>query len=327
MKGGQRMAVSQEKECAACGAFFLPERGNQVYCPQCREATGGKGYRMKIRYDRASENVGRRFAGLDMVPVKFTCRQCGEEFEYYVDRRDVESTHKDFCSAKCSSLYRIAHTECAWCGKKMADTEDVRDTNGHAWYCSGECREKAAWKEAEESGEISTCPVCGKKFVNRNHKKTYCSRGCYLESVQAKKGMVYTVPCCLCGASVTVGYDPGQMKRKAAGERCGACRKNCIEEAARSREQQDIRAKEAEQKAGKAKELAYLMTNGLCSVCTTSYTECERMQTGFRVSPKGVLYRDSKVVQCPKFAAKLKYHDARQFAGSGAAGKSGRAAK
>lgn len=153
------MAVLPEKECTACGEFFQLERGNQIYCAQCREATGGRGCRMKIRYDRASENVGRRFAGLDMVPVTFAYRQCGEEFEYYVDSRDAETTHKDFCSARCSSLYRIAHTACAWCGKKMTDTGDVRDTNGHSWYCSDACREKAAWKEAEESGEIDACPV------------------------------------------------------------------------------------------------------------------------------------------------------------------------
>ena len=120
------MAVLPEKECTACGAFFQPERGNQIYCAQCREATGGRGCRMKIRYDRASENVGRRFAGLDMVPVTFACRQCGEEFEYYVDSRDAETTHKDFCSARCSSLYRIAHTACAWCGTKMARSTPAR---------------------------------------------------------------------------------------------------------------------------------------------------------------------------------------------------------
>ena len=53
------MAVLPEKECTACGEFFQLERGNQIYCAQCREATGGRGCRMKIRYDRASENVGR----------------------------------------------------------------------------------------------------------------------------------------------------------------------------------------------------------------------------------------------------------------------------
>lgn len=307
------MSILTEKECAACGAFFQPERGNQVYCPQCREATGGKCYRMKIRYDRASENVGRRFSGLDMVPVRFTCRQCGEEFEYYVDKRDVETTHKDFCSAKCSSLYRIAHTACTWCGKMMTDTEDVRDTNGHAWYCSDVCREKMAWKEAEETGEIGTCPVCGKVFLNKGHKKTYCSRVCYMESVQAKKGMVYTVPCRLCGAAVQVKYDPAQLKRKAAGERCKACRQKCVEEAAHERIQMEDQAKADRDKAGRAKELAYLMANGLCSVCTTSYTKCERMQTEFRVSPEGIRYKNSKVIRCPKFAAKLKYHDPMQF--------------
>lgn len=105
------MAVLPEKECAACGAFFTPRRNTQVYCEQCREATGGKGCRMKIRYDRASESVSRRFASLDMVSVTFICRQCGEE------------------------------------------------------------------------------------FLNKGHKKTFCSRGCYLANIQAARATGHTVPC------------------------------------------------------------------------------------------------------------------------------------
>lgn len=150
------MVALLEKECAACGAFFTPERKTQMYCGQCREATGGRGGRMKIRYDWATEGVARRFRDLDMVPMPQTCMQCGREFEYYVHREDAETTYKKFCSAKCSSLYRIAHTACAWCGRKMTDTEDVRDTNGHAWYCSDGCRDKAAWDGARKSGEISS---------------------------------------------------------------------------------------------------------------------------------------------------------------------------
>lgn len=113
-------------------------------------------------------------------------------------------------------------------------------------------------------------------------------------------------------------YDPAQLKRKVAGERCEACRQKCAREAARERIQMKDQVKAARDQAGRARELAYLMANGLCSVCTTSYTKCERMQTEFRVPPKGVWYKNSKVIRCPKFAAKLKYHDCRQFAGGAA---------
>ena len=90
------------------------------------------------------------------------------------------------------------------------------------------------------------------------------------------------MPCSLCRAAVQVKYDPAQLKRKAVGERCEACRQKCAREA--------DQAKATRDQAGRARELAYLMANGLCSVCTTSYTKCERMQTEFRVSHKGVRY-------------------------------------
>lgn len=98
------------------------------------------------------------------------------------------------------------------------------------------------------------------------------------------------MPCSLCRAAVQVKYDPAQLKRKAVGERCEACRQKCAREAARERIQMEDQAKATRDQAGRARELAYLMANGLCSVCTTSYTKCERMQTEFRVSHKGVRY-------------------------------------
>lgn len=68
---------------------------------------------------------------------------------------------------------------------------------------------------------------------------------------------------------------------------CSACRQKDIEEAAKARKLRENERK-AEMKAWEAKEAKFLMENGLCTVCTTSYTKCERMQMGFRVSPKGV---------------------------------------
>lgn len=312
------MAGLPEKECAACGAFFTPRRNMQVYCEQCREATGGRGVRMKIRYDRASEGVARRFGNLDMVLVAFTCRQCGKGFEYYVCRENAGTTHKDFGSAKCSSMHRIAQTACAWCGKKMTDMEDVRDTNGHIWYCSDDCRGRAAWKEARQSGEIGICPVCGEEFLNKGHKKTFCSRGCYLANIQAARATGHTVQCRVCGEPVKVKYNPttARMQRKAAAVWCSTCRQKDIEEAAESYKLRENKRKAAEMKAGEVK---FLMENGLCTVYTTSYMKCERMQTGVRVSPKGVQYRNSKVVCCPKFKAKLKYCSPEQFTGAEAA--------
>ena len=50
----------------------------------------------------------------------------------------------------------------------------------------------------------------------------------------------------------------------------------------------------------------YIKENGCCGICTTSYKDCERMQSEFRVIPKGAKYVNSKIVQCPKFKTKFK---------------------
>lgn len=237
LKGGNTDGCFARKRVCSLRGVLYPKRNTQVYYEQCRETIGGKGYRMKIRYDRASESVSRRFVGLDMVPVTFICRQCGEE------------------------------------------------------------------------------------FLNKGHKKTFCSRGCYLANIQATRAIGHTVPYRVCGKPVKVNYNPttAKMQRKAATVWCSACSQKDFEEAAKARKLRENECKAAEMKAGEAKEAKFLMENGLCTVCTTSYTKCERMQTGFRVSPKGVQYRDSKVVCCSKFKAKLKYCSLEQFTGTGAA--------
>ena len=46
---------------------------------------------------------------------------------------------------------------------------------------------------------------------------------------------------------------------------------------------------------------AYIRQNGLCGICKTPYLDCERMQSNFRIIPKGAKYVDGKIQYCPKY--------------------------
>ena len=50
------------------------------------------------------------------------------------------------------------------------------------------------------------------------------------------------------------------------------------------------------------KEQKYIEENGLCSICRTSYKDCERMSSNYTASPKGSVFRGNLVIKCPKFS-------------------------
>ena len=56
----------------------------------------------------------------------------------------------------------------------------------------------------------------------------------------------------------------------------------------------------AEKKASRERE-RYISQNGLCGICKTAYSDCERMQSNFTYSPKGVHFENGKITKCPKF--------------------------
>lgn len=51
-----------------------------------------------------------------------------------------------------------------------------------------------------------------------------------------------------------------------------------------------------------SKEQKYIEENGLCSICRTSYKDCERMSSNYTASPKGSVFRGNLVIKCPKFS-------------------------
>ena len=66
-------------------------------------------------------------------------------------------------------------------------------------------------------------------------------------------------------------------------------------------EKEKQQKQEEQMKLEKKKEQKYINKNGLCSICKTSYVDCERMQSNFRCYPKGSSCKGNLVIKCPKF--------------------------
>ena len=312
----------KEKECEVCGAWFTPTRPNGKYCPDCRRHPEQKLRKIESHTQR---NIRLYGTGRKPEKVQCTCDYCGKEFFTYGKK-------KDFCSADCTSKYRIAHTVCAYCKKPMTETDNVYDDMGKTWYCSDECREKAAWVLARTMGTVKKCPNCGKEHIKDG---TYCSKECYLEYIRKQKEHTQYLlanglkecPVCkkeysgngkFCSAECEQKQKASEPHAMRVCEVCGKkfscpvsdmihplCSDNCRsifrDNVKKEKELKKTAFHVKQQEKHLSKEEKYIEENGLCSICRTSYKDCERLQSNFTASPKGSVFSGSIVVKCPKF--------------------------
>ena len=289
----QASEIKPEKECEICGIWYTPSRKNQKYCPDCRNHSDQKKRNMNenIRISIAKYGTGRPPEKIENV-----CKYCGKEYITY-------GRSKPFCSDKCRVNYHIENTYCCNCGKPMLETDDQRDMNGHNWCCSEKCKAEWEWKTARRNGFIGTCLECGKEFINRKNK-TFCSVPCYRNFVKSGKKIVKPITyverkCNVCGKIFSCEADKSFMSY---------CSEQCHEKYLKMESEIRIRnKKELEQKQqelAEAKERKYIEENGLCSMCRTSYKDCERMQSNFRYSPKGTVFKGAVVIKCPKYSCR-----------------------
>lgn len=278
-----------EKECKACGKFFDTDNKKRLYCDDCRE----HGYRTRVEYDR-SVAASKAYAQFWTPKVwERTCAECGKVF-----RTTDGSRH--LCSQKCMTAHKIKKMECTVCHKNILEAytargEEVPESMIHTWlhFCSDECRNVYEdWKHPEK-----VCKNCGNPF--RSPNKYFCSADCSIayrraHPAQPKKRMERQQPryvsgvCLNCGKSfrkIQLHPDDGTYLSV---HFCGTeCRNSYLK-------------KQKDKKERQAKE-AYIERNGLCSICRTSYKDCPRMQSNFRVKPKGAMYRDGKIMKCPLY--------------------------
>ena len=313
--------ICKEKECEACGAWFTPSRSNVKYCPDCRIHSDQIVRQMERNTQHNIELYGY---GQKPKKIQNICKECGKIFISYLQP-------KDFCSKRCGDTYLVKHTSCAYCKKPMTMDDDVHDVKYGTWLCSDTCKEKWAWVIARKNGTVHTCPNCGKEFIK---KGTYCSQGCYQEFMRKKKAEAERRKaaglklCPVCGKEFSgneICCSPECLQKKKEAEphamrKCSTCGKvfSCPVSNMFSTEYSfcslecekkfpDIIARKEKLKKEKQKKQAeeklqkYIQKNGLCSICKTSYVDCERMQSNFRCYPKGSSCKGNLVIKCPKF--------------------------
>lgn len=274
-----------EKECTICGGFFKPNTKNQKYCPSCGKHSERKWRTLNRNLDR----IARLYAPSTAQKYKHTCTVCGKEFE---DTSEVN----DYCSGRCKAADRIANLKCEYCGKNLQQAGvDINPENYHAQFCSDECRQQYKWQKAKAAGKIGICKTCGKEYIKKTDKNVFCSMECYRKDMQKnmkshtdKKPKMETRICPFCKQKFKVDANSFQYF--------------CSEEhrIEHNREKQRIQ-QQRKQEAYDKRWSKYVKENGLCGVCKTLYSECERMKSNFRMSPEGAVFENGRIVKCPKF--------------------------
>lgn len=151
-------------------------------------------------------------------------------------------------------------------------------------------RKKKAEAERRKAAGLKLCPVCGKEFSGN---EICCSPEC----LQKKKE---TEPHAMrkCSTCSKVFSCPVSNMFSTEYSFCSLeCEKKFPDIIARKEKlKKEKQKKQAEEKLQK-----YIQKNGLCSICKTSYVDCERMQSNFRCYPKGSSCKGNLVIKCPKF--------------------------
>ena len=215
---------------------------------------------------------------------------------------------KFFCCREHKTDYVAERTFCSVCGESMKGHGFSLNNSG-PFYCSPECAEKGRWGIARANGQIKKCEYCGKEFINKKKEGGYfCCNDCYRAAVKEgwrspKKPQVSNVirncTCVVCGRTVEMECDPDNLV-SAFGFTCSdECRKKYDE-------LKSLKTKKATkpvvQKRTEIKKDLDSITTALCADCRVSYKDCVRMQTQFRVLPKGAHYNNKGVlVICPDY--------------------------
>lgn len=165
-----------EKECEACGKFYMARKKTQKYCPEC----GRRGPRIKqyietrTKYQQIAENRNKL--------IEHTCKYCGKT--YLAPGYSI----KKFCSDDCEEKYKKSTLICAYCDKPVIlDHEPTKQECSQPTkaYCNDTCRQKAEQKRLIEKYGIKHCAWCGKEFISSNKK--FCSRKCSAEYAWAHR--------------------------------------------------------------------------------------------------------------------------------------------
>lgn len=304
MKGEYKtMADPITKECEACGLEFTTTSLLKKYCDEC----GCNGLRVKKKYDRQIA-INKRYQQI-YKPEVFTkiCAVCKTEFQ---------TTYKNriHCSSKCDKIASKQKLRCTYCRKKLQDTRSIdeipdEELRKRHHFCNDDCKNKYELEKTEPK----ICQNCGKTY--RNNNKKFCTKECQFDFLakhgrktepKQKPTLIQPKPktnmhiCYICKKPCTKPYFRIVQKQDDKLLRSQPiCSKECLDIHNKSLQRQKDKLQEQKLKD-------YIKCNGMCGICSTPYTDCERMQSEFRIIPKGAKYIDNKIQECPKFTTKFK---------------------
>lgn len=138
---------------------------------------------------------------------------------------------------------------------------------------------------------LKECPICKKKYSGNGK---FCSAECE-QKQKASEPHAMRV-CEVCGKEFSCPVS--DMIHPLCSDNC---RSIFRDNAKKVKEQKKTAFHAKQQTKQLSKEEKYIEENGLCSICRTSYKDCERLQSNFTASPKGSVFSGSIVVKCPKF--------------------------
>ena len=286
-----------EKCCDICGKYFETSNRNRKLCEDC-----SKDQNARRNMNWAIERSKRTYQ--EPKTEKFTCFICGKEF-VTIRKLLLTKDHHVFCREGCLNEYKKETASCIECGKliKGSEGEAGYDSgNWHTWFCCKACKEEHDRKIKLENGwRDRKCAYCGKTFFKK--EGTFCCKECYNSAV--KEGwrpdvptkMVYTglEKCRVCGKVTKRTY----YGKQPDGLNTCICSDEC---AKKEREKFSLERKKQRELEKEQKKLESIQENGLCIYCKTPYPDCERMQSNFRIIPKGARYNGNGVlVECPKY--------------------------
>lgn len=324
----------EETECEICGVWFRPNTRRQKLCETCAKNKNAK--RDMERNIQRSVRIYGTGAKPELFP--HTCKYCGKEYKSRWWNSDYCSAHcrsRHFIeTAECSNcginLFSIGieKNPCDW--NDLYCSNECREEHRWKWArANGRVKNcENCGKEYIDGGNHFCSQACYRAAV----KNGWQSRSSVSDNGQDEEnGAALTVRCTVCGStfqvenkkmldSCTFQIDEDSVPIRICSKACFSKFRSILKQAEvkqKKRVDNAPRILPKEAAAAKDKEYAFQSTPGiakrtpkdqkyarkygLCAICKTSYRDCERMESEFRVPPEGVKYVNSLVMECPKF--------------------------
>lgn len=305
-----------EKECQICGKFFTTSNKRRLYCDDCKDN------QTNLRRDM-ERNIKRskRIYKKEPEPQEYVCDVCGKTFLtipkllFHVSR---DSSHDGkvhiFCSRNHKDEYIREHSKCLYCGKPLKGNLFFNPRTQHAntRFCNQDCKDKFDYERQKILGNVKKCEFCGKEFIRSTGY--FCCTDCYVNA--AKQG--WKSPAIKKRKAEKKEKENRSCKRIKRIMICNCCQKRTIlegtEKEIRSIHPEDWICENCRKKGRKKEQMKTVKketktiqnstkdATQICATCRTSYTNCERMRSNFRIIPKGAKFNEKGIlIECPKY--------------------------